>query len=376
MMKDLNIGENLIRKRKEKGITQDELARFIGVSKASVSKWETGHSYPDVVFLPQLAAYFDISLDELMGYEPQMTDDDIRKLYVELLSEFATKPFAEMQERCRELAKKYYSCFLLLYQLATLLANYAIALGDEAQKTAAIIEAKLLLSRVKEQSDNSELRRLALMAEASCEMLLNAPNKVVSLLENESRTTTQPSVGALLSGAYQMLGNPHKAKLVMQDSISSDAVVLFYDLLSYLPLCGDDSALFEETCRRLMALRDSFQMERIYPAPVLSFYLAAAESYAALGNREKAIAMLEAYADLAVSDIFPLGLKADGFFTLLDEVQERQLKESSFVMPELPRDESAIKQDIVDSVVANPAFAPLSEEARFKMLSDKLRTIL
>jgi transcriptional regulator with XRE-family HTH domain len=375
-MKDLNIGENLIRKRKEKGITQGELARFIGVSKASVSKWETGHSYPDVVFLPQLAAYFDISLDELMGYEPQMTDDDIRKLYAELLTEFAAKPFGEMWERCRELAKKYFSCPLLLYQLATLLANYAIALEDEAQKNAAIMEAKLLLARVRERSDDSELRRLALMAEASCEMLLNAPNRVVSLLENESRTSIQPSVGALLSGAHQMLGNLHEAKLVMQDSISSDVVVLFYDMLSYLPLCGDDGVLFEETCRRLTALKDSFQVENIYPAPVLSFYLAAAEGYAVLGNIEKAIAMLEAYTDLATADIFPLALKADSFFTLLDEAQERLLQENNFVMTELPRDEGAIKQDIVVSVTANPAFAPFAGEARYKMLADKLRTLL
>ena len=64
----------------------------MGVSKASVSKWETGNSYPDVVFLPQLAAYFNISLDELMGYEPQMTDKDIRALYTELIGEFAAKP--------------------------------------------------------------------------------------------------------------------------------------------------------------------------------------------------------------------------------------------------------------------------------------------
>ncbi|MBH9848345.1 helix-turn-helix domain-containing protein, partial [Clostridioides difficile] len=43
-MNELNIAKTLILKRKEKGITQDELANYIGVSKASVSKWETGVS--------------------------------------------------------------------------------------------------------------------------------------------------------------------------------------------------------------------------------------------------------------------------------------------------------------------------------------------
>ena len=65
-MKEINIAKVLVKKRKEKGITQDQLANYIGVSKASVSKWETEQSYPDVTFLPQLAAYFNISIDELM----------------------------------------------------------------------------------------------------------------------------------------------------------------------------------------------------------------------------------------------------------------------------------------------------------------------
>lgn len=43
-MKEINIARTIIDKRKEKGITQEDLAEYIGVSKASVSKWETGVS--------------------------------------------------------------------------------------------------------------------------------------------------------------------------------------------------------------------------------------------------------------------------------------------------------------------------------------------
>ena len=77
-MKEINIAKMLVRKRREKGITQEELAAYIGVSKASVSKWETGQSYPDITFLPQLAAYFNISIDELMSYAPQLTKEEIK----------------------------------------------------------------------------------------------------------------------------------------------------------------------------------------------------------------------------------------------------------------------------------------------------------
>lgn len=40
----IHLSDNIIRLRRKKGITQEELARFIGVTKASVSKWETGVS--------------------------------------------------------------------------------------------------------------------------------------------------------------------------------------------------------------------------------------------------------------------------------------------------------------------------------------------
>ena len=44
-MKEINIARTIITKRKEKGLTQDELASYIGVSKAAVSKWEIGVSH-------------------------------------------------------------------------------------------------------------------------------------------------------------------------------------------------------------------------------------------------------------------------------------------------------------------------------------------
>ena len=69
-MKEINIAKVITHKRKEKGPTQDDLANYMGVSKASVSKWETGQSYPDITLPPQLAAYFAISIDDLMGYTP------------------------------------------------------------------------------------------------------------------------------------------------------------------------------------------------------------------------------------------------------------------------------------------------------------------
>ena len=53
--------------RRKLNITQEELARKLGVSNQAVSKWESDQCYPDIMLLPQLADIFSVSLDELFG---------------------------------------------------------------------------------------------------------------------------------------------------------------------------------------------------------------------------------------------------------------------------------------------------------------------
>jgi len=148
-MKEINIAKVLVKKRKEKGITQDELANYIGVSKASVSKWETEQSYPDITFLPMLATYFNISIDDLIDYKPQMTNEDIHKLYRKMSADFTSKPFDSVLGECRKIIKKYYSCFPLLLQTGILLINHVELLKDSQKSVSLIKEARELFIRVK-----------------------------------------------------------------------------------------------------------------------------------------------------------------------------------------------------------------------------------
>lgn len=62
------ISETIKAKRRERELTQEELAGMLGVTKAAVSKWETAESYPDITLLPQIAQLFHITMDELFGY--------------------------------------------------------------------------------------------------------------------------------------------------------------------------------------------------------------------------------------------------------------------------------------------------------------------
>lgn len=62
---------NLIRLRKEAGLSQEELADKLAVSRQAVSKWERGEALPDTDNLIRLAKLYNVSIDEIVGYTPE-----------------------------------------------------------------------------------------------------------------------------------------------------------------------------------------------------------------------------------------------------------------------------------------------------------------
>ena len=71
---DIMIGKNIAELRKAKGVKQDELARFVGVTAQAVSKWENG-GVPDTELLPKIAEFFSVSIDELFGQQNNISVD-------------------------------------------------------------------------------------------------------------------------------------------------------------------------------------------------------------------------------------------------------------------------------------------------------------
>jgi len=62
------LSRNIARYRKSLGLTQEELAKKLGITFQAVSKWETGQTIPDTALLPMLALALGISVDKLLGY--------------------------------------------------------------------------------------------------------------------------------------------------------------------------------------------------------------------------------------------------------------------------------------------------------------------
>lgn len=118
----MEFNEKLQEMRKQKGLTQEELAEKLFVSRTAVSKWEAGRGYPNIESLKAIAKFFGVTVDELLSGEELLT-----------LSEADNK-------------KKENHFYDIVYGLLDIGAAMLIFLPFFAQKSESMIQGVSLLS--------------------------------------------------------------------------------------------------------------------------------------------------------------------------------------------------------------------------------------
>ncbi len=365
-MQTINIGQMIARERKKIGWTQQDIAKHLHVTKAAVSKWETGQSYPDALLLPQLAALFGITLDALVGYTPQMSGQDIKALYHRLAVDFSTQPFETVRDECLLTCKRYYSCHPLLLSMGTLLLNHHTLAATPEQSADTIREALRLFTRARENSRDVGLARQGMDMEAMCLIALNQPEEALAVLSPGDVDVSSSEI--LQASAYQMTGQHIQAKTILQCSMYKHMINLLNTMIVYLDTCHEDENLFEQTVHRAQSIIQAFQVESLHPALLVTFYLAAASGYMRLKKDGLALNMLERLAQVASKNMYPVKLRGDAYFCLIDDWLENTLPLGNSA----PRNEEKIRQDLIAAVQHNPLFEPLRSDTRFSSIIKQL----
>ncbi len=76
----MNIGNKIKELRKQRGITQEQLATSIGISFQAVSKWENNIALPDITLAPMLASYFGVTMDELFDFNLKQIEAEVEAI--------------------------------------------------------------------------------------------------------------------------------------------------------------------------------------------------------------------------------------------------------------------------------------------------------
>lgn len=119
----MQIGQVIRKYRKEKDMTQEEMANRLGVTAPAVNKWEKGNSLPDITLLSPIARLLDISLDTLLSYREELTTEEIQDIIWQVNSTWKDSGFEEAFRLAKEKVQQYPNCEAMILELAALL-NY------------------------------------------------------------------------------------------------------------------------------------------------------------------------------------------------------------------------------------------------------------
>ena len=155
----MNIGTNIYTLRKEKKITQAQLAEKLGVSEQAVSKWENEQCAPDVSLFPIIADYFGVSIDRLFGYHMNSYADEVKAIIK--AADDSMDTYKEIKIISEGL-KKYPNSPDLKISLAFSLSMVNRMSKDENEKREAVQKAiKLCTEVVDTCGDNKQVNMLS-----------------------------------------------------------------------------------------------------------------------------------------------------------------------------------------------------------------------
>lgn len=117
----MSIGKIIRKYRKEKNMTQEEMALRLGVTAPAVNKWENENSFPDITLLAPIARLLGISLDTLLSFREGLTQEEINGVIYELDERLKTAPYEECFRWAREKLEQYPNCEGLMVSIAVVL---------------------------------------------------------------------------------------------------------------------------------------------------------------------------------------------------------------------------------------------------------------
>ncbi len=145
-------GENLKNLRTQKGLTQEKLANFLGVSYQTISKWEHNDTYPDITTLPVISKFFNLSIDELLGVNQTENEAEITekiKIYDNLTDKRLT------WDLISTLKEKFPGDFRVLIRYIAYLSRYS---DDKSKK---LPEVLAIYENIQQNCTDDQIRIMA-----------------------------------------------------------------------------------------------------------------------------------------------------------------------------------------------------------------------
>lgn len=129
----MQIGKVIHKYRKARNLTQEEMAKLLGVTAPAVNKWERGVNQPDIALLAPIARLLGITLETLLCFQEVPTAEEISGIIKHMDQTLETASYEDAFQYAADIIHKYPNCHLLIWQLALLLDVRNLMGGKDAR---------------------------------------------------------------------------------------------------------------------------------------------------------------------------------------------------------------------------------------------------
>lgn len=175
----MTIGEKIRQLRRERDMTQEELASSLGVAYQTVSKWETGATSPDLGLIVPIARLFQVTTDELFDYSENADRARLEELEAQYQETFHTGDLKERMAISEQAVKEFPSDMMWLERYGWDIWCDAVILPDKEAYLAAREKSISIFQTVIERTTDMQIKAIAIDGIVQC--LCSAGKKAEAL---------------------------------------------------------------------------------------------------------------------------------------------------------------------------------------------------
>lgn len=266
--------------RKDKDLTQDQIAGIFHISPQAVSRWETGATYPDIEILPHLAIFFKVTVDELLGTEKIRGEEKAKEYIRDIRNLLNSGKIYDAIELARKAEKEYPLNSGFQYHLIQALR------ADGSQKHKDEIIA--IGERIINTSPNNWGIKYQLVQQYVAWGMKEEAKKILTTLPAEIWDSQEPWWGLVLEGEEWLKNQQHR--------IIRAKYYLEYLIDNYIHRENSDTLQKLEGKKakmQIVMLIDTISGEKIEPISRVFEYIGIAELYCEAGDIENALDCVE-----------------------------------------------------------------------------------
>lgn len=262
----MKINEIIKDKRNAEGLTQEQVADYLGVSTPAVNKWEKGSCYPDITILPALARLLKVDLNTLLSFKEDLSEEEINKFANELVELVSTNGFDFAFEKAMDKIHEYPNCNKLALTVASILHGSLYMFNIQNKECYEENIEKLYIKVA--DSDEFEIKNQAISMIINKYLHKNEYDKAQVFINKLPDITYDKK--RLQGNLYSKCGELDKASEVFEERLILATTNIFETLMSMMEIAlkegrNEDAKHFADTIEKTTKLYDLWDYNSYVP---------------------------------------------------------------------------------------------------------------